>query len=202
MSPTTVRSLRHAAWLAPVLWIAALAVAGARLDDYSQARHPVALLGGVGIPGATAFNVTGFVLPGLLVAIAAVALRGGLDGAHWAARIGARLLMLSGLAFASQGVLPLDPSDLDADASRWHAAAWTLWWVAMLPALALLAARDRGMLSLLLAGAAAFVLCVLFATPAITQRVATLAWFACGVSAMRLSRSAASSPGSSPTART
>src|SRR3546814_20130668 len=53
---------------------------------------------------------------------------------------------LSALAFAAQGLLPLDPRDLEADASRMHATMWTLWWVALLPAAVLLAfaSRSRG----------------------------------------------------------
>src|SRR3546814_3200643 len=54
--------------------------------------------------------------------------------------------LLSALAFAAQGLLPLDPRDLEADASRMHATMWTLWWVALLPAAVLLAfgSRARG----------------------------------------------------------
>src|SRR3546814_12787547 len=54
--------------------------------------------------------------------------------------------LLSALAFAAQGLLPLDPRDLESDASRMHATMWTLWWVALLPAAVLLAfgSRARG----------------------------------------------------------
>jgi len=188
MSPTIVRFQRIAAWLAPALWLIALAVCGLQLDGYSHLHHPVALLGGAGIPGAATFNLLGFLLPGLLVAVAAVALRARLDGARWPKRIGAHVLMLSGLAFALQNALPLDPSDLDADASRLHAAAWTLWWVAMLPALVLLAVRDRALTLVLVVAAVAFVLCTLLATPAISQRLATLAWFAFVAATLRAPR--------------
>src|SRR3546814_11255366 len=92
------------------------------------------------MPHALAFNVLGFVLPGVLAALVAWRLRASLDdGAPWAARIGAWLALLSALAFAAQGLLPLDPRDLAADASRMHATMWTLWWVALLPAAVLLA---------------------------------------------------------------
>lgn len=188
MSPTIVRFQRIAAWLAPALWLVALVACGLQLEGYSHLQHPVALLGAAGVPGAGAFNLLGFVIPGLLVAVAAIALRGRLVGARWPKRIGARVLMLSGLAFALQGALPLDPSDLDADASRMHAASWVLWWVAMFPALVLLAIRERMLTLVLVIGAAAFALATLLATPAIGQRVATLVWFAFGVAALRLPR--------------
>src|SRR3546814_1754845 len=75
--------------------------------------------------------VLGFLLPGVLAALVAWRLRASLDdGAPWAARIGAWLALLSALAFAAQGLLPLDPRDLESDASRMHATMWTLWWVA------------------------------------------------------------------------
>src|SRR3546814_10898701 len=80
------------------------------------------------MPHALAFNVLGFVLPGVLAALVAWRLRASLDdGAPWAARIGAWLALLSALAFAAQGLLPLDPRGLEADASRMHATMWTLW---------------------------------------------------------------------------
>src|SRR3546814_17431834 len=135
-----------AAIVAVVLFAAAVAGFGAALDGYSQAIHPVGLLGARGMPHALAFNVLGFVLPGVLAALVAWRLRASLDdGAPWAARIGAWLALLSALAFAAQGLLPLDPRDLEADASRMHATMWTLWWVALLPAAVLLAfgSRDR-----------------------------------------------------------
>ncbi len=122
---------RHAAWLAAVCWLLAALGFGAAFDGHSHLQHPVALLGARGVPHAAGFNLLGFVLPGLLAAWAAVALRGRLpDDANWSARIGARLLMLSALAFAAQGVWPLDPADLDGPISQWHATAWTLWWIA------------------------------------------------------------------------
>src|SRR3546814_9922281 len=67
------------------------------------------------MPHALAFNALGFVLPGVLAALVAWRLRASLDaGAPWAARIGAWLALLSALAFAAQGLLPLDPRDLEA----------------------------------------------------------------------------------------
>lgn len=125
----TVR--RHAGWLAAACCALAAWWFGGALEGYSHAQHPLALLGARGIPQALAFNLLGFVVPGAFAAAAAMALRARLPGdAGWPARIGARLLMLSALAFAAQGLLPLDPNDLDGPRSQWHATAWTLWWIA------------------------------------------------------------------------
>jgi len=122
---------RHAGSLAALCGVLAALVFGTALEGYSQTRHPLALLGAHGMPRALAFNLTGFVLPGLLAAVAAIALRARLPGdAGWRERIGAQLLLLSALAFAAQGLLPLDPDDLDGPISRWHTTAWTLWWIA------------------------------------------------------------------------
>ena len=125
-------------------FVAAVLGFGAALDGYSQFTHPVGLLGARTIPHAFAFNAFGFVVPGLLSVVVAWQWRKRLpDGTPWAARIGARLALLSALAFAAQGLLPLDPTDLDAPASHAHATAWMLWWVALLPAACLLAAGLR-----------------------------------------------------------
>lgn len=131
MSRSLAAVSRHAGVLALSLCALSVIGFGAAFDGYSHLQHPVALLGARGVPHAAAFNVSGFVLPGLLAAWGAVGLRGQLPGnANWPARIGARLLMLSALAFAAQGLLPLDPDDLDGPVSQWHAMAWTLWWIA------------------------------------------------------------------------
>ena len=132
MKPNTGNFIgRHAGWLAALCAVLAVLGFGAALEGYSQAQHPLAWLGASGFPRALGFNLSGFVIPGVLAAVAAMALRSRLPGdAGWPARIGARLLLLSALAFAAQGLLPLDPDDLDGQASQWHATAWTLWWIA------------------------------------------------------------------------
>jgi hypothetical protein len=174
---------------AGVLWLAAVLGFGAMLDGYSQAQHPVALLGARGIERALAFNVLGFVLPGLLAAWAAVQLRGAFDSAGWLARIGAHLWMLSALAFAAQGVLPLDPEDLDAGSSRLHATAWSLWWIAFVPGALMLALRSRSFAVALAVAAVIVVVAVLLTPAGLSQRIAIAAWFALvGVAGRRAAR--------------
>lgn len=99
-------------------------------DGFSHLQHPVGLLGGTRVPRAAAFNLLAFVVPGVLVAGAAIGLRGRLADSTWPTRIGAQALLLSAVAFAMQGLLPLDGRDLDGATSRLHAAAWTAWWLA------------------------------------------------------------------------
>src|SRR5688500_3039830 len=110
------------------------------LDGYSHVMHPLALLGARGVAGATAFNLLGFVVPGALAAVVTLRMRTRLPKqVGWAGGVGAALLLLSALAFAAQGLLPLDPHDLDGPVSQWHATCWTLWWIAFLPGAGLLA---------------------------------------------------------------
>lgn len=180
---------RHAAWLAAALWLTALLSFGAQVDGYSHLLHPVALLGARGVPHALGFNLLGWIAPGLLAASSAYALRQRLpDGAGWSPRIGAWMLLVSALSFAAQGLLPLDPADLDAPGSRLHAAAWMLWWIAFVPGALLLAvgAPDvRGRRAFALASVAAVVLVLVFAVLApvalwvgMAQRIAFGVWFA------------------------
>lgn len=126
--------------LAAACSILAVAGFGMALDGYSHAMHPLALLGARGVPGATAFNLLAFVVPGVLAAAVMLRMRTRLPKqAGWAGGIGAALLLLSALAFAAQGLLPLDPHDLDGPVSQWHATCWTLWWIAFVPGTGLLA---------------------------------------------------------------
>ena len=130
---------------AAIVFVAALLGFGLALPGYSQIAHPVAVLGAKGVPHATGFNLLGFMMGGVLAAIAALGLRRRLpDDAGWPLRVGAQLILLSALGFAAMGVLPLDPEDLDNPASSLHATAWMLWWVAFVPGALLVALGLRG----------------------------------------------------------
>ena len=186
--------LRHAGVLAALLSAAAAMAFGARVQGYSHAQLPLALLGAAPLPGAFAFNVLAFVLPGLLVATVAIRLRSAIDAASdpapWSTRIGAQLMLLASLAFAAQGLWPLDASDLDGGGSSRHAAAWMAWLLASTLGAALLGAGLRPR-----RGFATASVCVAIALPllafvlpalvpaGITQRLAFAAWFAWAIGA-------------------
>ena len=122
-----------AAVSAPLVFLCALLIAGAMageaLPGISHAATPIAVLGVRGVPGAWLFN-GGTVCAGLLAAIALTAVRAAVPaGLGWRVRIGARLLPLAALAFAAQGLLPLDADDLDGPGAALRGMAWTLWWL-------------------------------------------------------------------------
>lgn len=179
-----------AALSAVALFVLATAGFGALLEGYDQRLHPVGLLGASGIARAMAFGVLGFVLPGALAAWLAWRWREALpQRSPLAGRLGLQLALLAALAFAAQGVLPLDPSDLDARASRLHATAWMLWWIAFVPAALLLAwsawrARPRravafGLQFIVAAWVPAFAAWLPGAiAPGLAQRAAFAGWFA------------------------
>ena len=134
---------RHLAWIALASFAVAMLLANLGVPEYSQRMHPVALRGAAGLPGAFMFNLAAFVVPGALLAWAGQRLRDALGDAGWLARIGIVLVQLSALAFAAQGLLPLDPDDMGAMPSRLHALAWMLWWIAFVPGALLLAFGAR-----------------------------------------------------------
>lgn len=183
------RAVRLAGIAAAVLFAAAVAGFGAALEDYLQTQYPVALLGARGFPRAFAFNLLAFVVPGMLAGVVALDLRRRLpEDAGWSARIGAQLVFLSALAFMAMGLLPLDPRDLESEASSLHGTAWMLWSVAFIPGSTLLALglwSDRqwsrfarfGLAAALGVLVAAFVLTDVI--PAgVAQRIAFGIWFA------------------------
>ena len=170
---------------AVVLFVVALLLANVGVPEYSHRVNPLALRGTAGLPWALAFNLLAFVLPGALLAWAGQRIRNGLGDAGWLARIGIVLAQLSALAFAAQGLLPLDPDDADSGASRLHALAWMLWWIAFVPAAAFCAAGARRGVAFALAGIALGMLVPLIAVLApiglwvgLAQRLAFGLWFA------------------------
>lgn len=136
----------HAGWLAAAVFLTALLGFGATLPGDSQSLHAVDLLGARGVPNAAAWNALGYALPGLLVAVFAIALQRpiAMAGVGATGRIGGWLLMFSGLAFAAQGLLPLDLRLLDGADSKAHVAAAMLSLVAWLPSALLLPLALRG----------------------------------------------------------
>lgn len=145
MTPLTARLLPLTGALAAIAFVGAVAGFGVALSGYSQIWHPVAVLGAKDVPHALGFNLLGFVLTGVLAAVAALDLRHRLPAdAGWPARVGTQLLLLSAMGFIALGVLPLDPDDLHNEASSLHATAWLLWWVAFVSGAALFAFGMRG----------------------------------------------------------
>lgn len=173
--------------LAVGLFVAAVAGFGAALPGYRALAHPVALLGATGVPHAQAFSWLGFVLPGLLSSAVAVRLLQRVPRtAPWTQRVGVQMLVLSGLAFAAMGLLPLDAEDIQSRASQFHASAWMVWVLAFVPgtvmyglgALRLPAARAQALLHLGCGMAmvlAAFVLQAWMPAP-LAQRLAFACW--------------------------
>ena len=152
---------------------------GLASPDFGQLRHPVALLGADGEPHALAFNLLGFVLPGALLAWLALRWRGDAEGSGWRMRMGLQLLLLAALGFAAQGLLPLDPTDLLAPASRAHAAAWSAWWIAFVAGGLLVGAARAGRtgLALVLAVLLLAMAGTLAMPAALAQRLAFAGWF-------------------------
>ena len=183
---------RAMALLAVALFAITLACASAGLPEYSHRLHPVGLRGATGLPYALAFNLMLFVVPGVLLALAGQGLRGALHNPGWLARIGIVLVQLSAVAFAMQGAMSMDPSDMDTSMSRLHALAWMLWWIAFVPGAVLLAFGARRGTRFGLVSLAAAVLVPLIAVFApiglwvgVAQRLAFAVWFgwwlfACG----------------------
>jgi Protein of unknown function (DUF998) len=186
---------RHPAWIAVALFTLALLLANVGVPEYSHRVHPVALRGTAGLPWALAYNLLAFVLPGAALVWAGQRLRPALVEAGWAARIGIVLVQLSALAFAAQGVVPLDPNDADSTASRLHVLAWMLWWIAFVPGALLLALGARRRTGFALACLAAALLVPLLAVVApigpwvgVAQRLAFALWFGWWLLASRGSR--------------
>ena len=193
------------AWAGPVaavVFIVAVVGFGMQLQGYDQMRHPVSLLGARGIPGGAVFSLLGFVVPGLLAAVAALDLILRMPAsAPRPLRVGGQMLLLAAIAFAAMGLFPLDVEDIENRASQFHASAWLLWLLAFSAAAIALrfgAGKARGWrsLSTLTVVCALWAVCSAFlfeiAMPvAMAQRLAFLGWLVwlLGVARLAPSRS-------------
>ena len=98
--------------------------------------------------------------------------------------IGWTLCAFAALAFAAQGVLPVDVGrGFGYGVGKLHTAAWTVWWIAFVSGALLLAVGWRGRVALRFATALAAALVLAFAmfvavpdAPALGQRIGILVW--------------------------
>lgn len=147
---------------------------------------PLALHAAIGAPHARGVNLLGFVLPGLLWALSAWRLRQALGNARaLSLRLATQALLLASLAWAGQGLWPLDTMDLDGPAAQRHALVWTLWWLAAAVAGLGFAAglwrAGRPTATFVAAGLVAWLLLAVHATPAllspaVAEMLALAAW--------------------------
>jgi hypothetical membrane protein len=126
---------------AAILSWGGMLVFGAMRPAYSHSVNAVSELGAMGTPNALAWNIIGFIIPGLLLAIAGGAIALSVHAerrrplAFW-------LLILSGLGFAGTGVSPAEIEDgialVSSPFTRGHFIASLIHGLAWLLAVALL----------------------------------------------------------------
>ncbi len=113
MNPRVVGFLGIGAW---VLFWAASVVLGALRPSYSHVVNTISELGAVGTPHAAAWNVLGFIVPGLLLALAGATIaRTASPQPSLSRTLATVLLVICGLAVAGQGVMPAEMTNGVAD---------------------------------------------------------------------------------------
>lgn len=90
-----------------IIFCAAVFIFGALRPAYSHFVNAISELGAHGTPNASLWNLMGFIVPGLLFAVAGGAIAGSVGSKQSRKPIFARwLLIISGLAVAGQGIIP------------------------------------------------------------------------------------------------
>jgi hypothetical membrane protein len=92
--------------------------ASLRHDGYTHATKAVSELGAMGAENALAFNVLGFMVPGILIIVLAITC-----GRALSSGFGAFCLAVSGAALTASGLLPADMADRDGQATLLHGIA-------------------------------------------------------------------------------
>lgn len=104
--------------------------AAMRTDGYSHATKAVSELGSLDAPNALAFNLLGFIAPGVMLVLFSLAL---LQRSRM--RAGPLLLMASGVMLALAGIAPANLDDYGALTSQLHAlgaiGSGVLWVIAL-----------------------------------------------------------------------
>jgi hypothetical membrane protein len=120
-----------------VFWSASF-VLGALRPSYSHSLNTISELGARGTPNAIWWNVVGFIVPGLLLALTGGVIAQSIGREQSKLRsLAGLLLVLSGLAIAGQGVFPADMTngvaDITSPYTRGHfisslvaAATWSI----------------------------------------------------------------------------
>jgi hypothetical membrane protein len=120
-----------------VFWATSF-VLGALRTSYSHSMNTISELGARGTPNATWWNVVGFIVPGVLLALVGGVIAHSIDRDQSGLRsLSGLLLVLSGLAIAGQGIIPADMTngvaDITSPYTRGHfisslvaAAAWSI----------------------------------------------------------------------------
>ena len=106
MQRRIARLLTVGGFIAPLLWVAAFLYSGSLRPEYSHYRQYVSELAARGTPTQHFMQVTGFVIPGLLIVGFGYVL--GASARTWLAAFAASFLIVSGIARAVAGVFPLD----------------------------------------------------------------------------------------------
>ena len=113
-----------AAWV--LSWSASL-VLGAMRPSYSHVANTLSELGAVGTPNAILWNLFGFMIPGVLLAIVGAAIAYSVAEPSIRRLFAMALLGLAGLAVSAQGILPAEMvngvADIQSAATRAHFVA-------------------------------------------------------------------------------
>ncbi len=103
-----------------VFW-AGMFILGSLRDSYSQSVNDISELGAIGTANAVVWNLVGFIVPGLCLAVAGRAIAGTIDTSRrGSGRVAAWLLPLFGLGAAGQGLFPALMANGVPVITSWH----------------------------------------------------------------------------------
>jgi hypothetical membrane protein len=128
-----------------IVWPAMLAL-GAMRPSYSQITNYISELGAIGTPNAAAWNIIGFILPGVLLTFTGKAICESIGSQSLARRAASWLLVVFGISIAGQGVFPAVMEGGQLVVNSWHTrthllmsllsgAAWIAALILLIPSI-------------------------------------------------------------------
>lgn len=128
------RKIGLAAVFTPLWFLATYLLMSGMRPEYSHSRNAISELGSLDAPNLWAWNIFGYFLPGLVIAVLGTGLKREFSPSGRAASIPFFALMVSGLFMALSGVFPANMADFESATTGVHIIGSTGCFVAFLVA--------------------------------------------------------------------
>ncbi|MGH2543857.1 MAG: DUF998 domain-containing protein [Ardenticatenaceae bacterium] len=114
------KKIGQIALLTPLWFLAVYLIMSSARPEYSHTTDAISELGSLDAPNLWAWNVLGYILPGLLIALLGIGLKREFSVVGQGAKIATAALIATGLFMALSGAFPANMADFKSTTTRIH----------------------------------------------------------------------------------